>query len=139
MGIRSSVGILAAPYSPLYKRISLLSLLLYLRDTHFFFRFPIIIVIASYKPSDPILNFFDFLLKNRALGIPNATAIFQTGANKSPICCLFYILRTLIKISSQETRSRGYKTFFMLSSAEYEIFSVNKYENAYNSCHFHIY
>ena len=27
-------------------------------------------------------------------------------------------------------RTRGYKTFFMLNSAEHEIFSANKYENA---------
>ena len=37
------------------------------------------------------------------------------------------------------TRPRGYKTFFMLNSAEREIFSANKYENANNSWHFHIY
>ena len=36
-------------------------------------------------------------------------------------------------------RPRGYKTFFMLNSAEREIFSANKYENANNSWHFHIY
>ena len=36
-------------------------------------------------------------------------------------------------------RPRGYKTFFMLNSAEHEIFSANKYENANNSWHFHIY
>ena len=29
---------------------------------------------------------------------------------------------------------RGYKTFFMLNSAEHENFSANKYENANNSC-----
>ena len=34
---------------------------------------------------------------------------------------------------------RGYKTFFMLNSAEHEIFSANKYENANKSWHFHIY
>ena len=33
----------------------------------------------------------------------------------------------------------GYKTSFMLNSAEHEIFSANKYENANNSWHFHIY
>ena len=37
------------------------------------------------------------------------------------------------------TRPRGYETFFMLNSAEHEIFSANKYENAINSWHFHIY
>ena len=31
------------------------------------------------------------------------------------------------------------KLFFMLNSAEHEIFSANKYENANNSWHFHIY
>ena len=31
------------------------------------------------------------------------------------------------------------KLVFMLNSAEREIFSANKYENANNSCHFHIY
>ena len=30
--------------------------------------------------------------------------------------------------------SLGYKTFFMLNSAEHEIFSANKYENAYSYC-----
>ena len=29
--------------------------------------------------------------------------------------------------------------FFMLNTAEHEIFSANKYENANNSWHFHIY
>ena len=38
-----------------------------------------------------------------------------------------------------QIRPRGYKTFFMLSSGEHEIFSANKYENANNSWHFHIY
>ena len=36
-------------------------------------------------------------------------------------------------------RPHGYETFFMLNSAEYEIFSANKYENANSSWHFHIY
>ena len=34
---------------------------------------------------------------------------------------------------------QGYKTFFMLNSAEHEVFSANKYVNANNSWHFHIY
>ena len=57
------------------------------------------------EPSSPILNYFYFYLKNHALGIPNTAAIFQNGANKSPICCLFYILRIFTKISSEETES----------------------------------
>ena len=40
---------------------------------------------------------------------------------------------------TNEIRPRGYKTFFMLNSAEHELFSANKYENANNSGHFHIY
>ena len=33
----------------------------------------------------------------------------------------------------------GYKSFCMLNSAEHEIFPANKYENANNSWHLHIY
>ena len=60
--------------------------------------------IASNKPSSPILNFFNFLLKNHALGISTTAAIFQNGVNMSPICCLLNILRTLIKISKFHVR-----------------------------------
>ena len=38
-----------------------------------------------------------------------------------------------------ETWPHGYKTFFKPSSARHEIFSADKYENANNSWHFHIY
>ena len=104
---------LAAPFRPFYKKTknSLLFLLLFLRDSHFiFFQYSnhstgFKAVIASYKPNSPIRSLFDFLLKNHALGIPNTAGIFQNGTNKSPICCLSYILGTLIKISSQETMS----------------------------------
>ena len=37
------------------------------------------------------------------------------------------------------TKPQGYKTIFMLSSTEHESFSANKYENANNNWHFHIY
>ena len=43
------------------------------------------------------------------------------------------------KLNIKPIGSRGYKTFFTLNSAEHEIFSMNKYENANNSWHFHIY
>ena len=39
---------------------------------------------------------------------------------------------------SQHPGPKVNKTFFMLNSAEHEIFSANKYENANNS-YFHIY
>ena len=50
-GIRSSVGMLAAPFRPLYKRISLLALLPLLRDAHFsfFFFFFFFSVFKSYS------------------------------------------------------------------------------------------
>ena len=107
MGIRPSVGMLAVP---LYKRISLLSLLLFLRGFHFSFssipvKLPVLKLIASNKPTSPVLNFFDFLLTDSALEIPNTAAIFQNGAKKLSIYCLFNILRSFIKISSQETKS----------------------------------
>ena len=37
------------------------------------------------------------------------------------------------------SQARAYKMFFMLNSAEHEIFSAYKYENANKSWHFHIY
>ena len=40
---------------------------------------------------------------------------------------------------SKSPGPKGSKTFFMLNSAEHEIFSANKNENANNSWHFHIY
>ena len=43
------------------------------------------------------------------------------------------------EIGGKSTRPRGYKTLFMLNSAEHEIVSAYKYENANNSWHFHIY
>ena len=48
VGIRSSVGMLAAPFRPLYKRISLLSLLLFMRDSHFSFsRIPVLLPVSK--------------------------------------------------------------------------------------------
>ena len=44
-----------------------------------------------------------------------------------------------IACASSKDRPRGYKTFFMLNSAEHEIFSANEYENANNNWHFYIY
>ena len=108
LGVRSSVGMLAAPFRPLNKSISLLSLVLFLRDSHLFqhssptssFKE----VIPRYKSSCPILNFFSFFLKDHSLGVPDTTTIFQDRANKSFICCFFYIYGALIKSSSQEDK-----------------------------------
>ena len=71
-GIRSSVGKLASPFRPLYKRISLLSLLLFFQVFPVFQDFSLHTlsfkaVFASYKPRCPILNFFDFMLYNKKL------------------------------------------------------------------------
>ena len=56
--------------------------------------------------------------------------------------CLFMPQRTLLlmawlKVACTTQAAGGYKTFF--SSAEHEIFSAKKYENAKNSWHFHSY
>ena len=45
---------------------------------------------------------------------------------------------TPITAQSDKVWPQGYKTLFMLNSAEHEIFSANKYENANSSWHFHI-
>ena len=50
-----------------------------------------------------------------------------------------FITFHLYFFASMLTWSRGYKTLFVLSSAELEISSTNKYEKANNSGHFHIY
>ena len=49
------------------------------------------------------------------------------------------IASSIICKQRRPTRPRGYKTFFMLNSAEHETFSANKYENANNNWHFDIY
>ena len=55
-------------------------------------------------------------------------------------CCLLKILQRVLRVRNTVfVLVGGYKTFFMLNSAEHEIFSANKYENANNSWHFHIY
>ena len=53
------------------------------------------------------------------------------------ILCHSQIVMTCM--TKSETRPRGYKTFFMLNSAEHELFTATKYENANKSWHFHIY
>ena len=43
------------------------------------------------------------------------------------------------KLKCKEHNAKLIQHFFMLNSAEHKIFSANKYENANNSWHFHIY
>ena len=64
--------------------------------------------------------------------------------SRKKIVCLLLVWRGWGAIGRNESLLLflypwGYKTFFMLNSAEHEIFSANKYENAKNSWHFHIY
>ena len=49
------------------------------------------------------------------------------------------MLRVIISVFGSTIRPRDYKAFFMPSSAEHEIFSANKSENADIGRHFHIY
>ena len=74
-----------------------------------------------------------------------------TQMDKIPMCLPCYACNTMTKshghshkipqslIQEVYFRAQGYKTFFMFNSAKLEIFSANKYENANNSKHFHIY
>ena len=64
-----------------------------------------IVIVSCYKPSRLILNFFKLILKAYTRGVPNRTAIFQDWwVLQSFICCLFYLLWTSVKISSQEAK-----------------------------------
>ena len=108
-GIRSSVGILALPFRPSYINMSLLSLLCFLRDSHFKcsgipVMLPVSVIVSGYKPSRSILNFFELILKAYTRGVPNRTTVFQDWAHQSFICCLFYLLWTSVKISSLEAK-----------------------------------
>ena len=62
------------------------------------------VIVSCYKPSRSILNFFELILKAYTRGVLNRTTIFQDWAHQSFICCLFYLLWTRVKISSQEAK-----------------------------------
>ena len=51
----------------------------------------------------------------------------------------YWLRNKKVAIHFNDTVSRGYKTIFMHNSAEHEISSANKYENANKSWHFHFY
>ena len=60
-------------------------------------------VISSYRPSSPILNFFRFLFEEPYPRVPKHSCHILR-ANKSPICSLFYILRTFTKVHIRKPR-----------------------------------
>ena len=91
---------LAAPFRPLYKNIKPTVSLPFLERLPI----PVIFPVARYKSNFPIRNFFNFFLKDHSRGVPDTTTIFQDRADKSFICCFFYIFGALIKISSQEAK-----------------------------------
>ena len=64
------------------------------------------VIVSCYKPSRSILNFFELILKAYTRGVPNRTTIFQDWVHQSFICCLFYLLWTSVKISSQKPKVR---------------------------------
>ena len=47
---------------------------------------------------------------------------------------LFWLMCARRDVAAKTAWPRGYKTYFILNSAELEIFSANKYENANNRC-----
>ena len=62
------------------------------------------VIVSCYKSSGSLLNFFELILKACTQGVTNRTTIFQDWAHQSFICCLFYLLWTSVKISSQEAK-----------------------------------
>ena len=62
------------------------------------------VVASCYKTSRSSLNFFELILKAYTRGVPNRTTILQDWAHQSFICCLFYFVWTISKISSQEAK-----------------------------------
>ena len=86
-GVRSSVGLLALPFRPLYNNMSLLSLLPFLRDSHFkCSRMPVMlpassfkVIVSCYKPRCSILNFFELILKFTPEGSQTEPLYSRTG------------------------------------------------------------
>ena len=62
------------------------------------------VIVSCQKPSHSILNLFELILKAYIRSDPNRTSVFQDWAHQSFICCLFYLLWTSVKISSQEAK-----------------------------------
>ena len=62
------------------------------------------VIVSCYKRSRSILNYFQLILKAYTRGVPNRTTIFQDWVHQSFIFCLFYLLWTSVKISSQEAK-----------------------------------
>ena len=65
---------------------------------------PVKVIVSCYKPSRSILNVFELILKAYTRGVSNRTTIFQDWAHQSYICCLFYLLWTGVKISSEDVK-----------------------------------
>ena len=68
--------------------------------------------------------------------VPREATVISAGHNFRLVKCK---TRTEVHTQPQLLRPEGYKTFCVHNSVEHEIFSANKYENANNSWHFHIY
>ena len=100
-GIRSSVGILAALFRPLY--FSLLSLLIFMRDSHFSFSsIAVILPVSKHKLLVTNLaalfgTFSLFLVEEPLLGNSKHSSHTPKWGEQAPICCLFYILKNIDK------------------------------------------
>ena len=99
--VRSSVGILALPFRPLYNNMSLRSLLRFLKDSHF--KCSTMLVILQFhncssllQSSGSISNFIELVLKAYTRRVPNRTAVLQVWAQQSFVCCVFYLLWTSV-------------------------------------------
>ena len=59
-------------------------------------------------------------------------------ASKQPIIVLYFESENELKFYNLEAWTRGYKVFFMLNSAEHEIYPARKCQNVNNCWHFNI-
>ena len=83
----------ALPFRPLYNNMSLLSFLLFLRDSHF--NCPrnashtpsFIYIISGHKPNRTLSNLFLFFLKHISMRVPNRASITQDWTHHTFIGC----------------------------------------------------
>ena len=55
-----------------------------------------VVKVSCYKSSGSILNFFELILNAYAWEVLNRTAVFQERAHQCSVCCLFYLLWTIV-------------------------------------------
>ena len=96
---------------------------------------PVVFVCRRGNDSQIAVNTLKEKLKDEAVTLTDITGGLTSWSKKiDPDFPTYWWVKLLCRYI-WATWPRSYKTFFMLSSVEHEIFSANKYEN----WHFHIY